>query len=244
MKIHEAAERETIRAKLLAFAQRNSIGVPTLALHIARRLKLTPEQVPVKSLQRFLRGEGRTNDALVAHCARFAEQEGRPDDKVADLGRALAGAMGVWQNASELDGTIYFWNDNNKEDMGAIGVKILSILKWREVDGYVRVQERQLKYLHSNMPMSRITREGVGVSAGGCEYFVVTDAMQQTTRTITISRQPDEFGNRVVRGQAVQTGGSRGIGYDLSPANPNDRRNMGEDLWEYEQESGQFSGTE
>jgi hypothetical protein len=86
----DAAERERIRRALLAYARDNRIGAPNLQLHIAEKLGRTVDEVgALKTLQRFLIGEGRVNDGFVTVCAAFAERTGAmtPHDELArDLG--------------------------------------------------------------------------------------------------------------------------------------------------------------
>jgi hypothetical protein len=86
----DAAERERIRHALLAYARDNRIGAPNLHLHIAEKTGRTVDQLgALKTLQRFLIGEGRVNDGFVAACAAFVERAGAvtPHDELArDLG--------------------------------------------------------------------------------------------------------------------------------------------------------------
>lgn len=90
----DAAERERIRRALLAYARENRIGAPNLQLHIAEKTGRTVDQLgALKTLQRFLLGEGRVNDGFVAACALFAERAGAmtPHDELArDLGAFFA----------------------------------------------------------------------------------------------------------------------------------------------------------
>lgn len=86
----DAAERERIRRALVAYARDNRIGAPNLHLHIAEKTGRTVDQLgALKTLQRFLIGEGRVNDGFVAACAAFVERAGAmtPHDELArDLG--------------------------------------------------------------------------------------------------------------------------------------------------------------
>lgn len=86
----DASERERIRRALLAYARDNRIGAPNLHLHIAEKTGRTIDQLgALKTLQRFLIGEGRVNDGFVAACAAFVERAGAmtPHDELArDLG--------------------------------------------------------------------------------------------------------------------------------------------------------------
>lgn len=90
----DAAERERICRALLAYARDNRIGAPNLQLHIAEKLGRTVDEVgALKTLQRFLIGEGRVNDGFVTVCAAFVECTGTttPHDELAhDLGAFFA----------------------------------------------------------------------------------------------------------------------------------------------------------
>lgn len=86
----DVAERERIRHALLAYARDNRIGAPNLQLHIAEKLGRTVDEVgALKTLQRFLTGEGRVNDGFITVCAAFVERTGAMtshDELAHDLG--------------------------------------------------------------------------------------------------------------------------------------------------------------
>src|SRR5690606_23378612 len=92
---YETAERDRIRRSLLRYMQENRIGVPKLQMLIVRANGYSKDQidnVPLKTLQRFLADTHRTNDTFVTLWARVAE--GLPDDApAADLGVALTRFM-------------------------------------------------------------------------------------------------------------------------------------------------------
>ncbi len=84
--------RERIRQKLLNYAKAHGIGVIRLADRISRATPRQPE-IPIKTLQRFLKGERRTNDMYVAFFQSFASD--LPDlDPIGDLGKAMADFYG------------------------------------------------------------------------------------------------------------------------------------------------------
>lgn len=64
-------DRDTIRRQLLGYMERHSIGTPTLQARIADAAGRTLDEVNNKTLQRFLAGRHRTNDAFVRLCHRF-----------------------------------------------------------------------------------------------------------------------------------------------------------------------------
>lgn len=87
------AEREKIRAAILAYAKQNKIGAPNLQLRIAEATKRNIDQVPLKTLQRFLKDEGRTNDGFLIPLAEFVAAAGAktPHDELAyELGAFYA----------------------------------------------------------------------------------------------------------------------------------------------------------
>jgi len=64
-------DRDTIRRRLLGYMERHSIGSPTLQARIADASGRTLDEVNNKTLQRFLAGRHRTNDAFVWLCQKF-----------------------------------------------------------------------------------------------------------------------------------------------------------------------------
>lgn len=69
----DMAERERLRATLLHYAKQHGIGVPTLQVRLAEGTDRSPDLLPLKTLQRFLAGIGRTNDAFLIPCFEFAQ---------------------------------------------------------------------------------------------------------------------------------------------------------------------------
>lgn len=85
----DQADRERIRRALLRYMEENRIGVPTLQKLIAEANDLALDNLPLKTLQRFLGDTHRSNDIMVRFCHRFAA--GLPDDDpVAAFGEAVA----------------------------------------------------------------------------------------------------------------------------------------------------------
>ena len=76
---YDLAQRERIRETLLAYMKEHKIGVPRLAARIKETVHRNPE-IPVKTLQRFMKGEVRTIDMHVGFLAQFVE-------KVSKVGR-------------------------------------------------------------------------------------------------------------------------------------------------------------
>jgi hypothetical protein len=69
---YDLAERERLRRTLLAYMKEHKIGVPRLAQRVKDTVHRNPE-IPVKTLQRFMKGEVRTLDMHVGFLAQFAE---------------------------------------------------------------------------------------------------------------------------------------------------------------------------
>ena len=61
----DTAERERIRAAILRYMEAHRIGVPTLQARIAQAADRSLDLIPLKTLQRFLAGATRTNDAFL-----------------------------------------------------------------------------------------------------------------------------------------------------------------------------------
>lgn len=72
----DQADREKMRAAILAFAKQNKLGAPSLQLRIAEATKRSADQIPLKTLQRFLKDEGRTNDGFMIPIAEFVASVG------------------------------------------------------------------------------------------------------------------------------------------------------------------------
>ena len=75
---YDLAQRERIREALLAYMKEHKIGVPRLAARIKETVHRNPE-IPVKTLQRFMKGEVRTIDMHVGFLAQFAEKISKVD---------------------------------------------------------------------------------------------------------------------------------------------------------------------
>lgn len=94
---HDKAERDRIRETLLRYMRDNRFGVPRLQQLIADANGTAIDNIPIKTLQRFLGDTHRSNDMIVRHCARFAA--GLPEaDPVTALGDQLASFLGVWHS--------------------------------------------------------------------------------------------------------------------------------------------------
>jgi hypothetical protein len=90
----DMGERERLRSSLLAYAEKHGIGVPTLQVRIADATDRSPDLLPLKTLQRFLTGIGRTNDAFLIPCFQFAKSL-PVQSETADVARELGSFFGL-----------------------------------------------------------------------------------------------------------------------------------------------------
>ncbi|HMQ92841.1 MAG TPA: hypothetical protein PKA33_17840 [Amaricoccus sp.] len=89
--------RQRVRDGLRSYMRTHRIGVPTLQVRIIEADAPRYREIPLSTLQRFLRDAHRTADAHVAVCAQFLEKAGEPIAAADDTGfaPALAGFIGV-----------------------------------------------------------------------------------------------------------------------------------------------------
>jgi hypothetical protein len=73
----DIAARARIRAVILRYMEAHRIGVPTLQARISEATDRSIDLIPLKTLQRFLAGATRTNDAFLIPCHQFVS--GLPD---------------------------------------------------------------------------------------------------------------------------------------------------------------------
>ena len=99
---YDLAHRERIRETLLSYMKEHKIGVPRLAARIKEAVHRNPE-IPVKTLQRFMKGEVRTIDMHVGFLAQFVEKASNIDP-TPRLGSALA-AFYSSQDKTDWSGT-------------------------------------------------------------------------------------------------------------------------------------------
>lgn len=93
-------QADRIRRTLLRYMEENRIGVPTLQKLVATANNVGLDNIPLKTLQRFLGDTHRSNDIMVKFCHRFAADL-PDDDPIAGLGEALIGFFGVTAHKSD-----------------------------------------------------------------------------------------------------------------------------------------------
>lgn len=157
------AERERLRATLLNYAKQHGIGVPTLQLRLAEGTGRSPDLLPLKTLQRFLAGIGRTNDAFLIPCFEFA--------------RSLPAAPGLESFAREAAG--YFGVNLEPAQNGGPTGTYAVFARPQETSARMRVftpeeleAREQFSVLHSSCTLERresgpsTIREDVILAAG------------------------------------------------------------------------------
>lgn len=96
----DEAERQGIRRSLLRYIDENNIGVPTLQRLIAAANEVSVDQLPLKTLQRFMADTHRSNDLMVRYCHHFVSEQ-RVADPIADFGDQFAAFLGVWRDGRD-----------------------------------------------------------------------------------------------------------------------------------------------
>ena len=101
---YDLAQRERIRQTLLAYMKEHKIGVPRLAARIKEAVHRNPE-IPVKTLQRFMKGEVRTIDMHVGFLAQFVEKVSKVDPT--PRSRVSRSVRSILEGQDRLVGHIY-----------------------------------------------------------------------------------------------------------------------------------------
>jgi hypothetical protein len=198
------AQRARIRAALLAYMRAHRIGVPTLCALVIDR---DPRQreMPLSTLQRFLRGKHRTGDAYVSQCAQFLEREGfeppEERDPLAVFGSALAG---FWSGAdaapaalAPLAGRYVRVSDQDAADEGYV------LQLGAAADGrYLTAQEQR----SGIVPELRYNFEGVLVRCGVLIIIALRETLTGRPRTCWLERlsSPPQYSGTYLQGQATE----------------------------------------
>jgi hypothetical protein len=173
---YDLAQREQLRQTLLAYMKEHKIGVPRLAARIKETVHRNPT-VPVKTLQRFMKGEVRTIDMQVGFLIQFAEKVSKVDP-TPRLGFALTAFYSSkdktdWSGAftlSEADSS-----DRGEDDHYTSKIEITAD------QGAWRVKEV------SNTGGSYQIYDGVLSTSGPTMLIVMKHRLIGLPRTITIS---------------------------------------------------------
>ena len=175
---YDLAHRERIREALLAYMKEHKIGVPRLAARIKETVHRNPE-IPVKTLQRFMKGEVRTLDMHVGFLAQFAEKVSKVD-ATPRLGFALS-AFYSSKDKTDWSGTFVASEsappEHDSHDVYLSKVEIvLDQGTWR------------VKEVGENGG-SRDVYDGALTSQGPVAFMVMKDRLLGLPRTITVLRQ-------------------------------------------------------
>ena len=204
----DRTERARIRRALLLYMDENGIGAPKLQELIAeanglidrtRRPALDRRDVVAQStLQRFLAGTHRVNDAAVGLYARFAAPLG--DDPVARLGDALLAFISPKAPPEERPGfPAEVFGDYHGE------VEPLTPGEWRQPYSVLEVErlstrpyaavqetvEAELAADGRTSPGTWRVYEGVMFQPGAGLFALMRDALDDTLRTYSLTRIPD-----------------------------------------------------
>jgi hypothetical protein len=172
---YDLAHRERIRETLLAYMKEHKIGVPRLAARITETVHRNPE-IPVKTLQRFLKGDVRTIDMHVGFLTQFAEKISKTDP-LPRLGSALCAfytpeSKDDWTGTFRLEDEIY---DNDPEWGRASKVEIT-----RDQGGW------RVKETHGAAGVQRIY-DGVLSSSRLTGVIVLKERLSGLPRLITVA---------------------------------------------------------
>jgi hypothetical protein len=174
---YDSAHREQIRQALLSYMKEHKIGVPRLAARIKETVHRNPE-IPVKTLQRFMKGEVRTIDMHVGFIAQFAEKLSKGDE-TPRLGFALS-AFYSSQDKTDCSGS---FNASELESLNEYGDPYRSKILIAFDQGTWRVREV------GNYGRSQDVYEGALTTSGSIIVMVMKDRLLGLPRTMTVSKQ-------------------------------------------------------
>jgi hypothetical protein len=184
---YDLAQRERLRQTLLTYMKEHKIGVPRLAARIKEAVHRNPE-IPVKTLQRFMKGEVRTLDMHVGFLAQFAEKVSKID-AAPRLGSALnafylSGDKVDWAGVFEAETTVTF----DEPLAGLKGTKDPTRIEIRRDQGAWRATET---CLHRGSAKSIF--DGAMTSSGGAIVIVSKHRLTGFPRLITVSKQSGDI---------------------------------------------------
>jgi hypothetical protein len=168
---YDLAQREQLRQTLLAYMKEHKIGVPRLAQRVKETVHRNPE-IPVKTLQRFLKGEVRTIDMHVGFLAQFVEKASNVDP-TPRLGSALA-AFYSSQDKTDWSGLFHVSEGQSESVEGSSTIEIV------RDQGAWRVKETT-----ANASPRRIY-DGALTTSGKAVLMVLKERLTGLPRTITV----------------------------------------------------------
>lgn len=197
-------ERARIRAALQAYMRAHRIGVPRLCSLV---IDSDPRQreMPLSTLQRFLRGKHRTGEAYVLQCAQFLEQEGfiAPADRnpVAEFGEAMAGFWAE-QPVDEAALVALAGRYLRVQSQDVIDDGFVLTIATPQSGGYMTAREERI----DGDERLRYQYEGVLVRGEGTILIALREVTSKAPRTYWLERlasAPSYSGN-YLRGQATE----------------------------------------
>lgn len=179
--------RALIRQKLLHYMRRHRIGVPALAKRVTD-VAPRKQEIPIKTLQRFLAGHIWTIDSYVSLFQRFAENLPDPDP-IGSLGKAMAGfyrATDSQHLAGEYTLTIGYATDPQR-------VPFAGPMTVTPDDGFCRVVARL------ETTLNYFFNEGVLVSDGKSAVLSLRDKMTNAPKHFFLKGNTESHsGNGVI----------------------------------------------
>jgi hypothetical protein len=170
---YDLAQRERIRETLLSYMKEHKVGVPRLAARIKEAVHRNPE-IPVKTLQRFMKGEVRTIDMHVGFLGQFVEKISK-EDPTLRLGFALS-AFYSYQDKTDWTGTFV------AEELDPPGIGLAETIRSK-----IEIVRDQGTWRVRESPISqRRVYDGAMTSSGNTVVIVLRDRLHGLPRTITV----------------------------------------------------------
>jgi len=173
---YDLAQRERIREALLAYVKEHKIGIPTLGKRITETVHRNPT-IPVKTLQRFMKGEVRTVDPYVGFLAQFAEKISNVDP-TPRLGVALS-AFYSSKDKTDWSGTFIALESEVSDSLDAHQSKVEIAMD----QGTWRVKEVDTS------AGSHQIYDGAMTTSGSTVVIVLKDRLAGLPRMITVCGQ-------------------------------------------------------
>jgi hypothetical protein len=175
---YDLAQRERIRQALLAYMKEHKIGVPRLAARIKEAVHRNPE-IPVKTLQRFMKGEVRTIDMHVGFLAQFVDKVAQVDP-TPHLGVALSA---FYSSKDRTDWAGTFKAEEVADPEARLDKRYRSKIEIILDNGAWRVKEV------AENGGSRDIYDGALSSSGQIVVVVMKDRLMGLPRTMTVLKQ-------------------------------------------------------
>ena len=190
---YSAVDRALIRDQLLAYCEQHQIGTPTLQTRIATASDRQSHELSNKTLQRFLAGATRTNDAFVWLCHKFLDDT-ESERPVVTFGRALCA---YYQHETDADAITSVAGTYEKTEAGAAGNSRL-VLTAEAGLGFMTASEGAHPEQSAAGNGHAIVYEGVAFLQAQGLTIVMRDVLTRRCRWHALSaRQQSEVGELV-----------------------------------------------